>query len=148
MEVILLNDVDKLGFSEEIVKVKPGFARNYLIPRGYAVVKNETNLKLLAESIKRREKVEAKELANLQDIVDKLKNTSLQLPAKVGNSNRIFGSISAVQIAEAFVANGIKVDRRKISVKEGDIKELGNYTAVVTLTKEVSIDVPLEIVAE
>lgn len=148
MEVILINDVDKLGFSEDVVKVKPGYARNYLIPRGLAVVKNPTNLSQLAEKIKIREKKEAAQLANINAIVEKLKTINLQLGAKVGTTNRIFGSINAVQIADALKKNSVEIDRRRIAIKEGDIKELGNYTAVITLSKETLVEIPLEVIAE
>lgn len=148
MEVILINDVDKLGFAEDVVKVKPGFARNYLIPRGYAMVKNPTNLAVLAEKIKVREKLEAKQLANINTIIEQLKSTNLQIGAKVGTTNRIFGSVNAVLISEAFKKNGIEIDRRKISVKEGEIKELGSYTVLVNLTKEYTAEVPLEVISE
>lgn len=148
MEVILINDVDKLGFAEDIVKVKPGYARNFLIPRGLGVVKNPTNLAILAEKIKVREKNEAKQMANITAIIEQLKNTNLQIGAKVGTTSRIFGSVNAVQIAEAFKKSGVEIDRRKISVKEGDIKELGSYTVVVNLTKEHTAEVPLEVISE
>lgn len=148
MEVILINDVDKLGFAEDMVKVKPGFARNYLIPRGMAVAKNPTNMAILAEKIKVREKNEARQMANVNAIIEQLKSTNLQIGAKVGTTNRIFGSVNAVQISEAFKKNGIEIDRRKITIKEGDIKELGSYTVVVALTKEHTSEVPLEVIAE
>jgi large subunit ribosomal protein L9 len=148
MEVILTSDVDKLGFSEDVVKVKPGYARNFLIPRGLAMVKNPTNLAILAEKIKVREKNEAKLLSNLKETIEQLKQVNLQIGAKVGTTNRIFGSVNAVQISEAFKKNGIAIDRRKISIKEGDIKELGSYTVVVQHTKEEFSEVPLEIIAE
>jgi large subunit ribosomal protein L9 len=142
MEVILINDVDKLGFAEDVVKVKPGYARNFLIPRGLGVVKNPTNLALLTEKIKVREKNEA------NAIIEQLKSTNLQIGAKVGTTSRIFGSVNAVLISEAFKKNGLDIDRRKITVKEGEIKELGSYTVVVNLTKEQAVEVPLEVIAE
>lgn len=148
MEVILINDVDKLGFAEDVVKVKPGYARNFLIPRGLAMVKNPTNMAILAEKIKVREKLEAKQMANINALIEQLKNINLQIGCKVGTTNRIFGSVNAVQISEAFKKNGVEIDRRKISVKEGDIKELGSYTVLVNLTKEQVSEVPLEIIAE
>jgi large subunit ribosomal protein L9 len=148
MEVILINDVDKLGFAEDVVKVKPGYARNFLIPRGLGVVKNPTNLALLTEKIKVREKNEAKQMANINAIIEQLKSTNLQIGAKVGTTSRIFGSVNAVLISEAFKKNGLDIDRRKIAVKEGEIKELGSYTVVVNLTKEQAVEVPLEVIAE
>jgi len=148
MEVILINDVDKLGFAEDVVKVKPGYARNFLIPRGFAMVKNPSNMAILAEKIKVREKKEAQQLANVNAIIEQLKSTNLQIGAKVGTTNRIFGSVNAVQISEAFKKNGVEIDRRKISIKEGEIKELGSYTVLVNLTKEHTAEVPLEIISE
>jgi large subunit ribosomal protein L9 len=148
MEVILINDVEKLGYADDVVNVKPGYARNFLIPNGLAVVSNASNLNLLNERIKRRDKVEAKQLANLQAVVGKLAETKIEIGTKVGGNGKIFGSISAMQISEVLKSKGVEVDRRKISVKEGDIKEVGSYTVVIALTKEQSVELPLEIFAE
>lgn len=148
MEVILINDVEKLGYADDVVNVKPGYARNFLIPNGLAVVSNASNLNLLNERIKRRDKVEAKQLANLQAVVGKLAETKLEIGTKVGGNGKIFGSISAIQISEVLKGKGVEIDRRKISVKEGDIKEVGSYTVVIALTKEQSVELPLEIFAE
>jgi large subunit ribosomal protein L9 len=148
MEVILINDVEKLGYADDVVNVKPGYARNFLIPNGLAVVSNASNLNLLNERIKRRDKVEAKQLANLQAVVGKLAETKIEIGTKVGGNGKIFGSISAIQISEVLKGKGVEIDRRKISVKEGDIKEVGSYTVVIALTKEQSVELPLEIFAE
>ncbi len=148
MEVILINDVEKLGYADDVVNVKPGYARNFLIPNGLAVVSNASNLNLLNERIKRRDKVEAKQLANLQAVIGKLAETKLEIGTKVGGNGKIFGSISAIQISEVLKGKGVEIDRRKISVKEGDIKEVGSYTVVIALTKEQSVELPLEIFAE
>lgn len=148
MEVILINDVEKLGYADDVVNVKPGYARNFLIPNGLAVVSNASNLNLLNERIKRRDKVEAKQLANLQAVIGKLAETKLGIGTKVGGNGKIFGSISAIQISEVLKGKGVEIDRRKISIKEGDIKEVGSYTVVIALTKEQSVELPLEIFAE
>jgi large subunit ribosomal protein L9 len=148
MEVILINDVEKLGYADDVVNVKPGYARNFLIPNGLAVVNNASNLNLLNERIKRRDKVEAKQFANLQAVVGKLAETKLEIGTKVGGNGKIFGSISAIQISDVLKGKGVEIDRRKISVKEGDIKEVGSYTVVIALTKEQSVELPLEIFAE
>jgi large subunit ribosomal protein L9 len=148
MEVILINDVEKLGYADDVVNVKPGYARNFLIPNGLAVVSNASNLNLLNERIKRRDKVEAKQLANLQTVIGKLAETKIEIGTKVGGNGKIFGSISAIQISEVLKGKGVEIDRRKISVKEGDIKEVGSYTVVIALTKEQSVELPLEIFAE
>jgi large subunit ribosomal protein L9 len=148
MEVILINDVEKLGYADDVVNVKPGYARNFLIPNGLAVVSNAANLNLLNERIKRRDKVEAKQLANLQAVIGKLAETKIEIGTKVGGNGKIFGSISAMQISEVLKSKGVEIDRRKISVKEGDIKEVGSYTVLIALTKEQSVELPLEIFAE
>lgn len=148
MEVILINDVEKLGYADDVVNVKRGYARNFLIPNGLAVVSNASNLNLLNERIKRRDKVEAKQLANLQAVIGKLAETKIEIGTKVGGNGKIFGSISAIQISEVLKSKGVEIDRRKISVKEGDIKEVGSYTVVIALTKEQSVELPLEIFAE
>jgi large subunit ribosomal protein L9 len=131
-----------------VVNVKPGYARNFLIPNGLAVVSNASNLNLLNERIKRRDKVEAKQLANLQAVIGKLAETKIEIGTKVGGNGKIFGSISAIQISDVLKGKGVEIDRRKISVKEGDIKEVGSYTVVIALTKEQSVELPLEIFAE
>jgi large subunit ribosomal protein L9 len=105
-------------------------------------------LNLLNERIKRRDKVEAKQLANLQAVIGKLAETKIEIGTKVGGNGKIFGSISAIQISEVLKSKGVEIDRRKISVKEGDIKEVGSYTVVIALTKEQSVELPLEIFAE
>jgi len=137
-----------LGYADDVVNVKPGYARNFLIPNGLAVVSNASNLNLLNERIKRRDKVEAKQLANLQAVIGKLAETKIEIGTKVGGNGKIFGSISAIQISEVLKSKGVEIDRRKISVKEGDIKEVGSYTVVIALTKEQSVELPLEIFAE
>lgn len=149
MQVILLQDVNKLGYADEIVTVKPGFARNYLLPQGIAVNHNDTNLKLLAERIKQREKKEARMMADLQNIIDKVKSASIKIGAKVGTTDKIFGSVGAVQISEAIKNQiGVEIDRRKITVKEGDVKVVGNYTAVLNLSRDHQIEMPFEVVGE
>lgn len=149
MQVILLQDVNKLGFADEIVTVKPGYARNYLLPQGMAMNHNATNVKLLAERLKQREKKDAKLLADLQNIIDKVKSSTIKIGAKVGTTDKIFGSVGAVQIAEAIKNQiGIDIDRRKITVKEGDIKTTGSYTAVLNLNKDHQIEMPFEVVGE
>lgn len=149
MQVILLQDVNKLGYADEIVTVKPGFARNYLLPQGIAVNHNDTNLKLLAERIKQREKKEAKLMADLQNIIDKVKSASIKIGAKVGTTDKIFGSVGAVQISEAIKNQiGIEIDRRKITVKEGDVKVTGNYTAILNLSRDHQIEMPFEVIGE
>ena len=149
MQVILIQDVNKLGFSDDIVNVKPGFARNYLLPQGFAVNHNATNVKLLAERMKQAGKIEAKFLADLQNIVDKVSNGRVQIGAKVGTTDKIFGSVGPVQISEAIKKQlDVVIDRRKISIKEGEIKVLGTYTAILSLHKDQSVEMTFDVVAE
>ncbi|MCU0328718.1 MAG: 50S ribosomal protein L9 [Chitinophagales bacterium] len=147
MEVILLKTIDKVGFKDEVINVKPGFARNYLIPKGYAMSSNPSNLKVLAERQKRNDKIEAKLLENINDLKAKLSALNIEIPVKVGQNNKIFGSVQVTQIAHIFHANNIEIDRKKISIKEGDVKELGAYTALVTLNKDTQIEVPFKVTA-
>jgi large subunit ribosomal protein L9 len=149
MNVILLKTVEKLGYADDVVTVKNGFALNYLIPQGYAVVKSETNLKELNNRLKVREKKEAKLLERLQEITARLQESTLKIGAKVGTTDKIFGSVTAYHVAEAIrAAASVEVDRRKITIVEGEVKTLGNYTAEVTIGKDHKVTVKFEVVAE
>jgi large subunit ribosomal protein L9 len=149
MQVILIRDVNKLGYADDICTVKPGFARNYLIPQGFAVNKTQSNVKILAERQKQHEKSETKFLANLQTTVDKLTSASVKIAAKVGSSDKIFGSVGPVQISEAIKTQlGVEVDRRKITVKDGEVKTTGSYIAVLALHKETVVEMPFEVIGE
>jgi large subunit ribosomal protein L9 len=149
MNVILLKNVEKLGYADDVVNVKNGFALNYLIPQGYAVVKSETNLKELNNRLKVREKKEAKLLERLQEITARLQESTLKIGAKVGSTDKIFGSVTTYHVAEAIrTAASVEVDRRKITIVEGEVKVLGNYTAEVTIGKDHKVTVKFEVVAE
>jgi large subunit ribosomal protein L9 len=149
MNVILLKNVEKLGYADDVVNVKNGFALNYLIPQGYAVVKSETNLKELNNRLKVREKKEAKLLERLQEITARLQESTLKIGAKVGSTDKIFGSVTSYHVAEAIrTAASVEVDRRKITIVEGEVKVLGNYTAEVTIGKDHKVTVKFEVVAE
>lgn len=149
MEVILIKDVEKLGFADDKVNVKPGFALNYLIPQGYAVIKNDSTLAALAGRIKAAEKKEAQMASQFAEIATRLQSASLKIGAKVGTTGKIFGSVSAYHIAEAIKNQlQVEVDRRKIKVVEGEIKQLGNYTAEVGLGASNKATVNIEVVAE
>lgn len=149
MEVILKQDVDNLGFTHDIVTVKDGYARNYLIPRGLAVIANETNRKVLAE-LKRQQAFKAEKIKNESLVVAKaLEGLSLRIPAKAGASGKIFGSVNTVQIANAIKeATNIEIDRKKIHLNEDAIKELGHYKAKIKLHKEVQLEIDFEVFAE
>jgi len=149
MEVVLLQDVDKLGTQHQIVKVRPGFARNYLIPRGLAQAASGGARKLALEKQKQQQRREEKLMSQLQTIVDQLKKTVVRVGAKTGTSGKIFGSVTTLQLAEAIKKQfGVNVDRKKISILEEDIKVLGTYKALVDLHKDVKVEIDFEVVAE
>lgn len=149
MDIILIKDVEKLGYADDVVAVRPGYALNYLLPQGLAVVNNTTNQKLLAERVKVREKKESVLLAKIGEIKAKLESTKLIIGSKSGTTGKIFGSVTGYHVAEA-IKNlaSIEVDRRKITILEGEVKELGNYTAEVGLGKDHKVTLAFEVVAE
>lgn len=148
MEVILKQDMKGLGFKDDVVKVRPGYGRNFLIPKGIADLATETNKKILAENIKQRsfkeEKLRKEAIAN----AEKLAEVSISVGAKAGESGKIFGSVTNIQIAEALKKAGYDVERKNIELKEDAIKALGSYTAKVRLYKDITADVKFEVVAE
>jgi large subunit ribosomal protein L9 len=148
MEVILKSNIEKLGAKDEIVKVKPGYARNFLIPRDYAIVATESAKKILAENLRQRAHKETKILDEAQGIADKLGALELKIGTKASETGKIFGSVNTIQISEALTKAGFNIDRRSISISDDHIKMLGNYEAKVKLHKEVSAVVKFEVVAE
>jgi large subunit ribosomal protein L9 len=148
MEIILLQDVDKVGYKFDLVTVKNGYGRNYLIPQKLAVIANDANRKRLAE-IQRREEAHAeKMLDEYQAIAERLKTVTLKIGAKTGTSGKIFGSVTSLQVAQALKEQeGIEVERRKIELLE-DIKSIGSYTASLNLHKSVDAKVNIEVVEE
>jgi large subunit ribosomal protein L9 len=148
MEVILLQDVAKVGKQNEKVKVRAGFGRNFLLPKGLAVNATESAVKEMNERIKQDDKREERIMSQLQEIVDTLKSNVFRVATKAGVSGKIFGSVTNVQIAEAIMKQkNIKIDRRKISLLE-DVKNLGAYTADVNLHKDVQVKINFEVVEE
>ena len=148
MEIILKQDVQNLGNKDEIVKVKNGYARNYLIPQGFAITATESAKKVLAENIKQRAHKEAKIKADAEVIANKLEGVKLTIGAKTSSTGKIFGSVNTIQIAEALAAKGFDIDRRTISLQEEQIKEVGSYTAEVKLHREVKVKIEFEVIAE
>lgn len=149
MEIILIKDVEKLGYADDIVKVRPGYALNYLIPQGFAVIKSVSNLKDLANRQRGVELKEAKMLSQINDIKARLESAKVVIGAKVGTTGKIFGSVSNYHVAEGIKnACRVEVDRRKITIEEGEVKSVGNYTALVSLHKDHLIRVPFEVVGE
>jgi len=147
MEVILKEDILTLGYKDDVVNVKKGYARNYLIPQGKAVIASESAKKVMAENQKQRAHKLAQVKTDAQALADKMEGVSLTIGAKTSSTGTIFGSVTNIQIAEALREKGFEVDRKLILIKD-QVKEVGTYNAVVKLHKEVSVDVPFEVVAE
>ena len=148
MEVILKQDVEHLGFKDDLLNVKEGYARNYLLPKGYALTATEPNKKMLAETLKQRAFKEEKIKSEAQAIADALKDVVVKVGAKVSSKGKIFGSVTTLQIAEAIKKSGHKVDRKSISIKEDVIKNVGTYTANIRFHRDVIVDVQFEVVEE
>ncbi|MEL7600303.1 MAG: 50S ribosomal protein L9 [Proteiniphilum sp.] len=147
MEVILKEDIISLGYKDDVVNVKKGYARNFLIPQGKAVIASESAKKVLAENQKQRAHKLAQIKADAQAIADKLEGVSLTIGAKASSTGTIFGSVTNIQIADALQAKGFEIERKLILIKDA-VKEVGTYKAVVKLHKEVSVEIPFEVVAE
>ena len=147
MEVILKEDYKGLGYKNDIVTVKPGFGRNYLIPRSLAIIADVTNKKIVAENVKQAAHKAEKIKKDVQELAEKLSKLSLEIGAKVGESGKIFGSITALQISDSLKNKGFNIDRKKITFK-GEIKEVGEYDAYIDLYKEVQQIVKFTVIAE
>ena len=146
MELILKEDVINLGYKDDIVKVKDGYGRNYLIPTGKAVIATESAKKVLAENLKQRAHKLAKIKADAEELAKKLEAVSLTIATKVSATGAIYGSVGAIQIAEELAKLGLEIDRKIIVVDAA--KEIGSYTATIKLHKEVTVKVPYTVVAE
>ena len=148
MNVILKQDMPNLGHKDDIIAVKDGYARNYLIPKGFAINATAQNKKVHEEILSQRaHKEEQLKEAALQ-LAEKLKEVSLSIGAKTSTKGKIFGSVNTIQIAEALIEKGFEVERKNISIKDDLIKEIGSYSATVKLHREVLVDIPFEIVSE
>lgn len=148
MEVILKEDVANLGYKDDIVHVKDGYGRNFLIPQGKAVIASESARKVLAEVLKQRAHKIAKIKEEAEALAEKMKGVSLTIGAKTSSTGTIFGSVTNIQIAEELAKQGFEVDRKIIRIKEDAVKEVGSYSATVRLHKEVSVEIPFEVVSE
>ncbi|MEZ3591381.1 MAG: 50S ribosomal protein L9 [Muribaculaceae bacterium] len=147
MKIILKEDIPSLGYKDDVVEVKSGYGRNYLIPTGKAVIATPSALKVLAENQKQRAHKLAKIKADAEAMAAALEGVSLTIGAKTSSTGTIFGSVGNIQIAEALEKLGHNVDRKVILIKD-TVKEVGNYTATIKLHKEVSVEVPFEVVSE
>ena len=147
MEVILKEDIITLGYKDDVVNVKEGYARNFLIPQGKAIIASPSAKKVLAENMKQRAHKIEQVKNDAQAIADKMEGTTLSIGAKTSSTGTIFGSVTNIQIAEELAKKGFDVDRKLIIIKD-QVKEVGSYTATIKLHKEVSIEIPFEVVSE
>ena len=148
MKIILKQDIPNLGDKDDIITVKDGYARNYLIPKGMAVNATSSVRKQHEETMKQRAHKEEKIRVEAEKSAEKMKGLKLTIGAKTSTKGKIFGSVNTIQIAEALKNEGFELDRKDISIKEELIKEIGSYTATVKLHRDVKVEIPFEIVAE
>lgn len=146
MQVILLEDIQNLGYKDDVVTVKSGYGRNYLLPQGKAVIATESAKKIVAENLKQRAHKLAKIKQDAEALAAKLEGIALTIGAKTSSTGTIFGSVTNIQIAEELEKLGHNIDRKLIVVK--GVKEVGKYTATVKLHKEVTVEIPFEVVSE
>ena len=147
MEIILLEDVNNVGYKDDVVTVKSGYGRNFLIPQKKAILATPSAKKVLAENLKQRAHKLEKLKKEAAEVAEKLNGLSLTIGAKASTTGTIFGSVNNIQIAEALAKKGFAVDRKLIFIKES-VKELGTYKATLKLQKEVSAEISFEVVAE
>lgn len=148
MELILKEDVQNLGFKDDVVTVKNGYGRNYLIPNGLAAMATASAKKVLAENLKQRAHKEKKVVDAAMKIADALKALELKIAAKTGAGDKLFGSVTVSDLAEAIAKEGHEIDRKFINIQGGSVKRTGPYNAQIRLHREVVLDFPFEVVAE
>ena len=148
MEIILLEDVERLGSKDDIITVKDGFARNYLIPQKKAVAASDSAKKILEENTKQRAHKESRLREEAQAIAEKLSNKKVKIGAKVSSSGKIFGSVNTIQVAEAINKKGFQIDRKQITLPEDTIKKVGTYTAKIKLFKDVIVELDFDVAGE
>lgn len=148
MEIILKEDIQGLGYKNDIVKVKPGYGRNFLIPKGMAVMATESARKVVAENLKQAAHKAAKVKQDALSLAGKIEASAITVFAKVSETGKIFGSVTTIQLADALEKDGIIVDRRKISFVEKEIKSVGDFSAIVDLHREVKATLKFKVVAE
>lgn len=146
MELILKEDIAGLGYKNDVVNVKPGYGRNYLIPQGFAVIATTSNKKVMAENIKQAAHKAEKVKKDAEDLASSIGDAVLEIPAKVGESGKIFGKVTTLQIADALKAKGFEVDKKKISF-DSEVKTEGDYTALIDLHKDVKHKINFKVVA-
>jgi len=147
MEVILKQDVQGLGYKNDVVKVRPGYGRNYLIPNGFAIIANDSNKRLTNELVRQVAHKAAKLKQDAEAVAAKIGELTIEIGTKAGESGKIFGAVTALQIADALKAKGFDIDRKKVILKEAP-KQLGTYKATLDLHKEVKHEIAVKVVAE
>jgi large subunit ribosomal protein L9 len=147
MKIILKEDIANLGYKDEVVMVKDGYGRNYLIPQGKAVIASASAIKVMEENLRQRAHKLAKIKADMQELASKLEGVSLTIGTKASSTGKVFGSVNNIQIAEALAKLGFEIDRKVIVIKEA-AKELGSFKATLKLHKEITVEIPFEVVAE
>lgn len=148
MEIILLQDVKNLGQKDDLVVVKNGYGRNYLVPQGYAIDATPSAKKMHAENLKQRAHKEEKIKAEALALAEKMEGLKLTIGAKTSTSGKIFGSVNTIQLAEALKEKGFDIDRKVISLPDEQVKEVGNFTAVIKLHRDVKVEIEFEVIAE
>ncbi len=148
MELILKENVENLGFKGDVVKVKSGYGRNFLIPKGKAVLATTSSKKMLKENIKQQEFKDKKIIEEVTEFGKKLKKLKIKISSKVSESDKLFGSVTSSNLSEAFEAKGHTVEKNLIAIPGKNIKRLGNYEATIRLHREVSIQIPFDVIAE
>jgi len=148
MEIILKENIENLGFKDDLVKVKNGYGRNYLIPQGKAVLATVSAKKILAENLKQKAFKEKKIIDNAKALGEKLTDLIIKIPSKVGSGEKLFGSVSAVDLVKMFESQGHEIDKNSIAIPGKTIKRIGSYEAKIRLHREVSIQFPFEVIPE
>jgi large subunit ribosomal protein L9 len=148
MELILRQDVEGVGFKDDIVTVKNGYGRNYLIPQGYAILATSSAKKVLAENLKQRAYKEKKIVDDATQLAEALNELEIKIAAKVGAGDKLFGSVNNINVADALEKAGHEIDKKFINVIGGNVKRLGKYNAVVRLHREVTVDLPFEVISQ
>ena len=148
MELILKQDVENLGFKDDIVTVKNGYGRNFLIPQGFAILATPSARKVLAENLKQRAYKEQKMIDDANKLAEAIKALEIKIAAKVGAGDKLFGSVSNVDLADALEKEGHTIDRKFILVSGGTVKRLGKYAANVRLHRSVNVELPFEVIAQ
>ena len=148
MEIILKKDVENLGFADDVVTVKDGYGRNFLIPQGFGVLATESAKKVLAENLRQRAHKEAQAITDAKATAEKLAGVELKMTAKVGAGNKLFGAVTNQNVADELAKAGVTLEKKFIQIVGGSIKALGHYTAAVRLHREVVVNFEFDVVAE